>query len=414
MASPAQNRNVAVGVVIGVFILAAITVALLLRNPRPVASGAASSLPGPSTIPGVLATTAVPVPVIAPADQQLIDKLDKKLPEIKFDAVAFSEVIDFLSGVGGEKIDVDWDALTAAGINRNAPVTARLRDVKFSKALEVILRDVGGGKVKLGYTVRDGALHLSTQEKLDESVVTSTYDINDLLINVPAGNGPAATRDRLSQEIITLVKGTVAADSWSRKNISITERDGKLTIVQTPENQRQVAHLLEQLRESQAIQIRIEAKMLVVSDYSAVRNMGAPPSRVGLMAGPGNAPANSDAVFLDDNQIASLKIARSDAAPSVAVLSGQAVNVALFNGTTRENFMIQAIISSDRRYITLHVVATDENGRPSAGALATTISVPDSATLLIKQPSNNGAEQENRWLALKPRLIFQRSAPSPR
>jgi hypothetical protein len=62
----------------------------------------------------------------------------------------------------------------------------------------------------------------------------------------------------------------------------------------------------------------------------------------------------------------------------------------------------------------LHVVATDENGRPSAGALATTISVPDSATLLIKQPSNNGAEQENRWLALKPRLIFQRSAPSPR
>jgi hypothetical protein len=286
--------------------------------------------------------------------------------------------------------------------------------VKFSKALEVILRDVGGGKVKLGYTVRDGALHLSTQEKLDEAVVTSTYDINDLLINVPAENGPAATRDRLSQELITLVKGTVAADSWSRKNISITERDGKLTIVQTPENQRQVAHLLEQLRESRAIQIRIEAKMLVVADYSAVRNMGAPPSRVGLMAGPGNAPANSDAVFLDDNQVASLKIARSDAAPSVAVLSGQAVNVALFNGTTRENFMIQATISSDRRYITLHVVATDENGRPSAGASATTISVPDSATLLIKQPSNNGAEQENRWLALKPRLIFQRSAPSPR
>jgi hypothetical protein len=59
-------------------------------------------------------------------------------------------------------------------------------------------------------------------------------------------------------------------------------------------------------------------------------------------------------------------------------------------------------------------VATNEKGQPAAGAPATTISVPDGATLLIKQPSAKGAEQEKRWLSLKPTVIIQRSAPSPR
>jgi len=40
---------------------------------------------------------------------------------------------------------VNWRALETAGVDRNAPVTARLRDVKFSTALEMILRDVVAG-----------------------------------------------------------------------------------------------------------------------------------------------------------------------------------------------------------------------------------------------------------------------------
>src|SRR5207249_2105153 len=57
-------------------------------------------------------------------------QLDRKLPEVKFDAVAFSDSIDWMRDVTGANIFVNWRALEAAGIDKNTPVSARLRDVK--------------------------------------------------------------------------------------------------------------------------------------------------------------------------------------------------------------------------------------------------------------------------------------------
>src|SRR6185503_19872463 len=99
-----------------------------------------------------------------------------------------SDVIDFLRDVTGANIFVNWRALEAAGIDRNTPVTARLRDVKFSKALQTILSDVGGGTVKLGYTIDEGVITISTDEDLSKNVVTRVYDIRDLIIEVPDFN----------------------------------------------------------------------------------------------------------------------------------------------------------------------------------------------------------------------------------
>src|SRR5262249_44108318 len=95
-----------------------------------------------------------------------------------------------LRDVSSANIFVNWRALEAAGIDKNAPVTARLRDVKFSKALETILRDVGGGTVRLGYTIDEGVISISTEEDLASNVVTRVYDIRDLIVNVQDFDNP--------------------------------------------------------------------------------------------------------------------------------------------------------------------------------------------------------------------------------
>jgi len=238
-------------------------------------------------------------------------QLDRKLPEVKFDGVGFSDVIDFLRDVSGANIFVNWKALEAAGIDKNAPVTARLFNVKFSKALQVILDSVSTAQAKVGYTIDDGVITISSGDDLNKNVLTRVYDIRDLIINVPdftdapkfdlnsatqqsqAGTGGGSggggggggsqsglfgggtataketgkTRDQLVDDITKLIQETVASDSWKETGGqvgAIKELSGQLVVTQTPENHRQLVNLLEQLRETKSIQVTVETRFLTI------------------------------------------------------------------------------------------------------------------------------------------------------
>ena len=247
------------------------------------------------------------------ADQAVAAQLDRRLPDVKFDAVAFSDVIDFLRDLTSANIFVNWRSLEAAGIDKNAPVTARLRDVKLSKVLRTILDDVSGGTTKLGYTIDEGVITISTEEELAKNVSTRVYDIRDLIINVPdftdaptfdlsqqqsgsttpggsggggGGGGGGSlfggggggggntqtgpTRQELVEAITKLIQDTVASDSWKDNggNIgSLRELNGQLIVTQTPENQRALVKLLDQLREQRALQVTIETRFLFVERH---------------------------------------------------------------------------------------------------------------------------------------------------
>ena len=317
----------------------------------------------------------------------------------------------------------------------------------------------------------------------DAAVVTRVYDVRDLLVPVqnfddapdlrmairPADAGgttrPTAlfgspitnrqgrsgglghadhqppTRAQLINDVIQLLQETVASDTWRETGGTIgtiRELSGCLVVTQTMANQREIAQILEQLRETRGLQVTVETRFITVND-AALRQTG-----VGAWesaAFPSTAPT-----FLDDQKVkAILRAAQSEEtsevvvpAPRLTLFNGQRAYVA---GTTEHEYVsdykplptsrattgpatlpaafepessvvitgvvldLSATVSADRKWVTLgqHLQLSklqgfDEvpwPGRPQGSNLAvqqpqigvselrTAVSIPDKRTLLL-------------------------------
>jgi beta-lactamase regulating signal transducer with metallopeptidase domain len=215
-------------------------------------------------------------------DRSLQILLDKRLPEVDFHGQGLADSIELLKRMSGANILVDWRALKAVGIDQNSPVTARLKDIRLSKALNTILSDVTDGNSKLSYAVTENAIRISTADEL-RVLVTKVYDIRDLLVEVPdfepekhqppgaqPQTKPATPKEipqTMSQRVdamIKLLKETIDPTSWQPPfNAAIKQDKGQLIILQSEENHRAVVQLLTQLRETRSLQITTQARFVV-------------------------------------------------------------------------------------------------------------------------------------------------------
>ena len=101
-------------------------------------------------------------------NRQVRKQLRKVVPEIKFDAVPFEEVINQLRTMTGVNIVMNWSALGAAGIEKDSEVSLRLNNVNVGKVLDLILHEGGGGDVEeLDYRFTGGIVEISTKRDLD-------------------------------------------------------------------------------------------------------------------------------------------------------------------------------------------------------------------------------------------------------
>jgi hypothetical protein len=173
-------------------------------------------------------------------------QLNRRLPEINFNGIALADAVDFLRDITGANISVDWKVLKAAGIERETPVTAKLRDIKFSKALNLILADASGGPTKLTYTVDQGVIQIFATRDLP--ITLATYDVSALLAAHPS----------YASELTSKVMDNIGPSSWEEKGGTqgMIKLDGnKLYVAQTQEGQKEVSYLLDHLKNTTREQV---------------------------------------------------------------------------------------------------------------------------------------------------------------
>lgn len=147
-----RQRNWSLTAAIVVVIIA--LVPLLIAQRKATAAEAA-----PATKPNVTATQPSETTAF-PIDANHESAIDKKLPEVNFSAIAFSDVVDFFRDVTGANLFVDWKAIEAAGLSKDAPVTLRVRDVSFGKALQLVLDSVSDANAKLAFTLDENVIQI--------------------------------------------------------------------------------------------------------------------------------------------------------------------------------------------------------------------------------------------------------------
>ena len=175
------------------------------------------------------------------------EKLAAIVPEIRFDDARLSDAIDALRAKMGINIFVNWKSLAIEHIGRETPITLHLKDRALSTALDLVLAVATPDGNKLGYSVDEGVIDVSTKDDLARNTSTRVYDVRGLLQAEPK-------KDRAARvtALIKFLRRQVEPDSWKGAGGgcgAIIERSGNLIITQTPKNQQRIVTLLEGVHE---------------------------------------------------------------------------------------------------------------------------------------------------------------------
>jgi beta-lactamase regulating signal transducer with metallopeptidase domain len=194
-----------------------------------------------------------------PASVRTAEKL-KKPVQIQFEGQTLADALEFLRDAAGVDILVQWAQLEAAGLERNSPVTLKLREpTPVDAALGLMFRTL---PVKLQFEIDKGAVVVGTADQVTNEV-TRVYDVSDLVMAHPepapgafggggGGGGPVLMPDDVAQ-LTRLIVSTVQPDTWRDAGGSlgsITSFKGKLVIKSSESVHKEVAQLLEMLRDT--------------------------------------------------------------------------------------------------------------------------------------------------------------------
>jgi hypothetical protein len=120
-----------------------------------------------------------------PVDARLGRRRWTTLPELKLDAVAFTDADRQLRGQDQTEHLRELASAGSRGHRPPRPVTAHLRDSQVRQGARARPRRGRRRHVKLGYTIDDGVVTITTQEDLAKNTRQGCYDIRDLTRRVP-------------------------------------------------------------------------------------------------------------------------------------------------------------------------------------------------------------------------------------
>lgn len=152
----------------------------------------------------VLAQTRSDRPAVRQRVASTIKLLDSRVPEVSFEGAPFEQVMEWLGEYTGVNVVVRWQQLEDLGVERDKPISIKVRNLKLSQVLWMIMNEAGGPDVKLAYRATGNLLVLSTHEDLGKDMIVKVYDVGDLLVRIPrftnaAQLNPGQALNQLSQ-----------------------------------------------------------------------------------------------------------------------------------------------------------------------------------------------------------------------
>ena len=118
--------------------------------------------------------------------------------ELDFDGAPLEEVIETIRHVSGVPVHVNWRALLATGVDRDAAVTVQVTNLTLARTLTLILDDLSADKDKfdsLYWYVEEGIIRITSGRAINNDLNTRIFDIGDLLMDIPNFIGPRISMD---------------------------------------------------------------------------------------------------------------------------------------------------------------------------------------------------------------------------
>ncbi len=137
--------------------------------------------PAPAAISSSVPPASPRYPWQTDEDRDVLQRLQTRFPDAHFDGVPFESVLDTLRSASGLNIVANWPALEALAIERDVDVSLKATAVRIGDLLDLVLEQAGAAEVQLAWEVRDGIIHVSTQEDLSRVTTRVMYDCTDLL-----------------------------------------------------------------------------------------------------------------------------------------------------------------------------------------------------------------------------------------
>jgi hypothetical protein len=199
--------------------------------------GAGIGAAAPAANTGDMFSGLVEGPEAARADSKSIDRLHKAFPA-SFQNVPLNEALNYVADQTGVDFFTDSKAMEQEGIAADAPVNLQLRQpLPGDEVLRLILRSAGGDG--LGYGILHGVVYVTTQSHLENSRVTRAFDVSDF--------------ENQEDQLQRAVMRTIAPGSWDTNggSGSVLVLGHKMIVTAAEPNQREIAKLLELLRDNE-------------------------------------------------------------------------------------------------------------------------------------------------------------------
>jgi type II secretory pathway component GspD/PulD (secretin) len=219
----------------------------------------------------------------------LNDLLDSTRMDAEFDDKTIVEVANHLSFVYDIPVSIDPEVAIDLDDNADYVNITGLQDITARSFMNVLVEQVGDD---LAWTIRNGRVYVTQQEKAGGKPITRVHpiqdltfeltnfkgnDIRDIALPGEAGddneetifNSELETVELIEgEEILNLVRENITPELWDLSdayNIDFVD-NGNLLVIHTPEVQAQVAEFLDDLRAFSTSMVTLESRFFSISD----------------------------------------------------------------------------------------------------------------------------------------------------